>query len=256
MIDSRVMNARMHAHPDRDDDFTRSWPPWCPPQGPSRYVFSREGIRAVDQAAVERYGIPGLVLMENAARGLLAVAIDMLPEPSSSPPIFVFCGSGNNGGDGYALARHLSIEGYQPIIVPINHPAPESDAGINAAICARMNPPTATLEELSQSPRPALIVDAIFGTGLDRSVDGEPGRHIKWINESGAPVLAVDVPSGMNAETGEAMGIAVIATRTVTFAGLKRGFLQDAAAPLVGRITIASIGAPRELLEEFSEHVA
>lgn len=244
----------MHARHDQLQRESAPLPPWCPALPEPVRLFSREAIRAVDRAAVERYGIPSIVLMENAARGLLEVALDMLPEAPRAAPVIIFCGSGNNGGDGYALARHLAIAGYRVEIIASKSPKQESDAGTNAAICQRMEIPVKDLDSLRDDlPRPSLVVDAIFGTGLDRPVEGDAKRHITWINDCAVPVLAVDVPSGMDAETGEALGLAVVATRTVTFAGLKSGFVRNAAEPFVGRLTIAPIGAPAELLEEFGE---
>lgn len=244
----------MHARRDQLERESATLPPWCPALPEPVRLFSRQAIRAVDRTAVERYGIPSIVLMENAARGLLEVALDMLPEAPRAAPILIFCGSGNNGGDGYALARHLAIAGYRVELIAPKPPKPESDAGVNAAICERMDIPVTNFESLKHDhPRPSLVVDAIFGTGLDRPVEGEAKKHIAWINECGAPVLAVDVPSGLDAETGEVLGVAVVATRTVTFAGLKAGLVRVAAEPFVGRVTIASIGAPAALLEEFGD---
>lgn len=249
MIDSPVMTSRPRRHAEADGLL----PPWClSPPTPVR-LFSRDAVRAVDRAAIERYGLSGLVLMENAARGLLETALDMLPEAGCAAPVHIFCGSGNNGGDGYALARHLDIAGYAVRLIAPKAPGPSTDAGVNAAICARMEIPVTPLDELDRHPRPSLIVDAIFGTGLDRPVEGEPRRMIERINRSGIPVLAVDAPSGLDVETGEALGTAIRATRTVTFVGLKVGFLRASAEPYVGRVSVASIGVPGDLLEEYGE---
>jgi len=218
-------------------------------------VFDRAGVRAVDQAAITEFGIPGLVLMENAARGLAEVALQML-DTSAHPAgnVLIICGSGNNGGDGYALARHLHNHGVSVTLIALGDPRPESDAGVNRAICERMRLPIHRIDAMrdpSVFSNCSLVVDAIFGTGLDRPVTGDAKEAIERINGSHRPVLAADVPSGLDADTGEVLGIAVKAARTVTFVGLKRGFLCYQAQRWLGDVTVADIGAPRELLERF-----
>jgi NAD(P)H-hydrate epimerase len=170
----------------------------------------------------------------------------------------IICGSGNNGGDGYALARHLHNHGVRVILAPLGEPDPKSDAGINRAICKAMNLGGADLDhldDLSGNASIDLIVDAIFGTGLDRPVSGQAARAIEWINRTRRPVLAADLPSGMDCDSGRALGAAVCATRTVTFVGLKRGFLEIEAQKLLGEVFITDIGAPIELLHRFGRPV-
>ncbi len=216
------------------------------------YVLDRESVRAVDRAAIDEYGIPGIVLMENAARGLAAEAVAMLRGAEHEPPqVLIICGRGNNGGDGYALARHLHNAGVAPVLAPLGEPRGESDAGINDAICRRMGIRRIALDQLDGCAKADLVVDAIFGTGLDRPTSGEAARVIDWINDAGRPVLAVDVPSGLDCDTGRPLGTAVRATRTVTFVGLKPGLVQLHAAPLVGEVVVVDIGAPVELTHRF-----
>jgi len=222
-------------------------------------VFDRDAVRAVDRAAIEKYGIPGIVLMENAALGLCDHALRMLPGSDASSRVLIICGSGNNGGDGYALARHLHNRGVNVTIAALGRPKPESDAGINRRICEHMRLHLIDFErgstDLAATHDFALIVDAIFGTGLDRAVSGPAAAAIEWINAARRPVLAVDVPSGMDCDTGKPLGACVRATLTVTFVGVKSGFLAPEAQELLGEVAIVDIGAPRELSERFGRSV-
>ncbi len=218
-----------------------------------RFILDRASVRAVDRAAVQEYGVPSIVLMENAARGLAAEALDMLagPRREAAPQVLIVCGPGNNGGDGYALGRHLHNAGIDPVFWPLGEPAAGTDAAINRGICRRIG-----LQEIEAGRREAfrgadLIVDAIFGTGLDRPVSGLPAEAIRWINGTRRPVLAVDVPSGLDCDTGRPLGEAVRACCTVTFVARKPGFLAAEAAACVGRVVVADIGAPIELLARF-----
>jgi NAD(P)H-hydrate epimerase len=229
-------------------------------------VFDREAVRRVDRAAIEEYGISGVVLMENAARGLADHAMRMLGGlgrsalPAPETRVLIVCGSGNNGGDGYALARHLHNRGIHVSLASLGMPKPDSDAGINQAICQRMQLPARTFSDLAHEGdgRPFhLIVDGIFGTGLDRDVSGEAAEAIDWINRTGRQVLVIDVPSGMDCNTGRPLGLGgcVKASLTVTFAGLKTGFLELDAQKLLGEVVVADIGVPRELLERFGRRI-
>jgi NAD(P)H-hydrate epimerase len=218
-------------------------------------VLDRAGVRAVDRAAVEEYGIPGLVLMENAAIGLREAALDLIGR-APGPRIVIVCGGGNNGGDGYALARHLHNEGMVTTLVPLAPPRPRSDAAVNRAIdrCMRLpeRPPADLPGVLAGAD---LIVDAIFGTGLDRPPGGAEAQAIGHMNDAaagGTPILAADVPSGLDCETGEALGLAVRATMTVTFVALKPGLTSPRGRALAGEIRVASIGAPIELIRRFA----
>lgn len=214
-------------------------------------LFDRQSVRAVDRAAIEEYGIPGIVLMENAARSLAAEALKMLDPQRSPATVLIICGSGNNGGDGYALARHLHNAGRNPILVSLGEPAPETDAAVNRQICRKL----ALRERAPDAPDlfgdADLIVDAIFGTGLARPVRGAAAEMIERINAAEAPVLAVDVPSGLDCDTGQELGTAVKATRTVTFVGPKSGFGESGAGQYTGTVVVADIGAPVELVERF-----
>ena len=208
-------------------------------------VFDRASIQTVDREAVDAFGIPGIVLMENAARGLLEQVVDM---SGGNGPVVICCGSGNNGGDGYALARHLPNRRIETVLVALGAPRPGTDASTNREICARMGL-TAGERDAVAVRREALVVDALLGTGLDRPVRDEAAECIEWINGRDAPVLAVDVPSGLDCNTGAVLGAAVRADRTATMVGWKTGFLAPGAAEYLGDIRVIDIGAPRELAE-------
>lgn len=223
-------------------------------------VFDRQGVQAVDRAAIEEYGIPGIVLMENAARGLADHAMQLLARDAEQPlehdrlQVLIICGSGNNGGDGYALARHLHNRDEPVLIAALEEPKAGSDASTNREICRKMKLRQIDIDRLLAMEDVGgigLIVDAIFGTGLDRPVTGKAARVIDWINARKRPVLAVDVPSGLDCNSGRVLGKAVRATKTVTFVGLKTGFIGLDAQSLLGEVVVADIGAPVELLERF-----
>lgn len=217
------------------------------------YVFDRESIREVDRTAIEEYGVPGIVLMENAARGLAENAAEMLDDGPAQ--VVIICGSGNNGGDGYALARHLHNAGVDVALVPLRAPRAETDAGLNATICRNMKLRRFAPDQLGQIGEVSLVVDAIFGTGLDRDVADETAEVIHWINQCGRPVLSVDVPSGMDCNTGRELGAAVRASRTATFGGMKIGFLEPHADELLGDVDVVDIGVPIEVLARFGRRI-
>jgi NAD(P)H-hydrate epimerase len=225
-----------------------------PRESRSRFTLSRQAVRAVDAACVAEFGIPGIVLMENAAISLAAVARDILENASASRDarVLIICGPGNNGGDGFALARHLSNDGYRIQLARLGTPKHDTDAATNWRICRAMKIEECeitSIDSLEPHRNCALIVDALLGTGLDRPVTGLAAEIIQWINRSGCPVLAADVPSGLDCDTGRPLGVAVNATRTVTFVALKEGFLRAESRAWTGQVTVAPIGAPLALIE-------
>jgi len=222
--------------------------PASPPQPQAVYVLTREQVRSVDRAAIEDYGIPGIVLMENASRALARTALDML-DGRPGRQVLIICGSGNNGGDGWALARHLHNAQMEVVVASLGEPRSPDDAGANCAICRKMGIHEIGPDRLDDYRHAELIVDAIFGTGLDREVHGRAAEIIEWINATGRPVLAVDVPSGLDCDRGRPLGVCVKATRTVSFVGYKPGFTEMSAQPFVGEIEVGEIGVPIELVQ-------
>ncbi|NOZ87880.1 MAG: NAD(P)H-hydrate dehydratase [Deltaproteobacteria bacterium] len=215
-------------------------------------------MRELDRKAIEERGTPGVVLMENAGRGCAEVAIDMLEEVQGERAA-VFCGPGNNGGDGFVVARHLSNKG---IGVDLFMLAPESkvkgDALINLKIIAsgpEIKPiQIASEDDLTRQEARItaadLIVDAMFGTGLGREVSGLFLQVVELINEQDKPVVSVDMPSGLCSDTGIPLGWAVQASATVTFGCLKRGQAIFPGADYCGDLYLADIGFPSSLLDD------
>ena len=215
-------------------------------------ALTRDQARELDRKAIQELGIPSVVLMELAG---LAVARAAEHLAGGEGPVLVVAGPGNNGGDGYVAARHLANRGVQTAILVFAAEAQiAGDAKVNLDILLRMGVPVRLLttpiawdlyrEHLRLA---SVVVDALFGTGLRGEVR-EPGRTaIELLNQARKPAVAVDIPSGLDCDTGRPLGIAVEATVTVTFARAKAGLLQPEAAGYVGRLVVADIGIPPSL---------
>jgi NAD(P)H-hydrate epimerase len=214
--------------------------------------LTRAAVRELDRRAIDEFGIPGVVLMENAGRGAAEILAGLNPLRER---VAIVCGPGNNGGDGFVMARHLDRLG-----VPVNvwlfaEPKDWSpDAATNFRVVECMGLPLT--HSTANGPTGALtgfgwIVDALFGTGLHGPLRAPWDEIIQAINSSGVKVLAVDIPSGLDCDTGEPLGTAVKANHTVTFVGMKEGFLTAAAREFVGEIHFVDIGAPRKLVDEY-----
>lgn len=214
------------------------------PQDDPILIYSREAARRIDADAIETYGIPGIVLMENAARGAAELACDMLAARDRPSRIVVACGTGNNGGDGWAAARHLCNRGHLVHVSTIGPCRPGSDAAVNERISRGMDLSIGSRLDLDE---PDLIVDAMLGTGLDRAVEGRTRDWIEAINAHPAPVLSMDLPSGLDADSGMPLGTAIRADRTATFVGWKKGFLEKSASRWLGRVHVVEIGIPQSL---------
>jgi len=228
--------------------------------------FTRDAVRGVDQEAVERYGVPGIALMENAAAGLLLAALALRPPGAGA---LLLCGPGNNGGDGFALARRLHNAGAATTTLLFRPPdAYSGDAATNLRIVERMDlprlvvegdDPTAALDEaLAQSGREPLVVDALLGTGLTSAPRGALGEAAAWIRRAAdghaATVLAVDIPTGLDCDTGKPFDAdrCARAHATATMAGLKEGFRNPASIAWTGRVEVVDIGAPVECLDRLA----
>lgn len=205
-----------------------------------------EEMRAVDRAATELGYVPGIILMENAALACvneLKKSFDL-----TKKSVAVFCGKGNNGGDGLAIARHLCNMGVRVNIFLVSGNSYKGDAKINYDIVTGMGIPVDTvtdtdgLEYMIRSFD--IVVDAILGTGISGIVHGMAYDVIRFINENARYVLSVDVPSGINSDSGEICGVCVNADKTVTFAGYKLGMLMYPAADCTGEIVVDKISMP------------
>lgn len=198
--------------------------------------ITAEQMRHFDSYTINKIGIPSLVLMERAA---LAVRDEVLNAfPLYLDHVVVVAGSGNNGGDGLDVARLLHIAGVKVTILNVGNPDHASaEHQTQEKICQYYQiPETADLGILKQA---SLIIDAMFGIGIDRPVTGAYADAIDAINHSKALVVAIDMPSGINTDTGEVMGTAVKADATVTFAFNKVGLTKGDGAKHAGRIVIA-----------------
>jgi len=199
-------------------------------------VFSRTDAVRYDRHCMQELRVPGIALMERAARGCADLALAM----AGAGAVVVACGPGQNGGDGYAIARMLHQAGHAVTVVALGVPRAGTDAAAMRAQLSgvRILPFVRGLD----LGRPALVVDALFGTGLDRPLDGEALEAVRWINGLGAPVLSVDLPSGLDCDLGVPLPECVRATVTATMVAQKLGFKR--AADWTGRIEVVPIGGP------------
>lgn len=227
-------------------------------QHSSNAPLTRDQVREVDRLAIESLGIPGIVLMENAARGATQALLARLAPPRPPARVAIVCGGGNNGGDGYAMARHLHNHGCAVTLDAMKDPAGLSgDAATNHAICRRMG---LAIEPVLEKPAieaaaqrwaaADAVVDAMLGTGFAGEVREPMATAIRQLNAlSGPLVLAVDVPSGLDCQSGAAAEATVRADVTVTFVARKTGFDAPGAAAWLGEVVVADIGAPPELID-------
>lgn len=211
-------------------------------------LLSREHVRELDRDAVARLGVPSLSLMENAGHG----AFDVIQAVASGSleRVLVVGGPGQNGGDGWVVARHLRCAGRTPHAALIGSPERvRGDALINwqtlEPLGVERSSALESLAALDEQLRSAtLVVDALFGTGLDRPLTGIWLEVVRRMAGCGRPVVALDLPSGVDADTGAVLGSAVRADHTVTFAAHKRGLDQHPGCGLAGRVHLVSIGVP------------
>jgi hydroxyethylthiazole kinase-like uncharacterized protein yjeF len=255
-------------------------------------TLTRAQVRELDRRAIEEYGIPSLLLMENASRACaieaerilrlhgVQRAMRKLRGPGSKDdiprnvdelerwkaglnefpePAVVLCGPGNNGGDGLAIARTLFNRGFavQVFMVGTDVADAVGDVATNARLLERLGVPVVPLADAAavESIRgdlsgAALIVDALFGTGLTRILEDPFRAAVQFANDSGAPILAVDIPSGLDADTGDVHGLCMRAEVTVTFVAPKPGFHTKAGPSFCGKVVVAEIGIPKQYIEE------
>ncbi len=213
-------------------------------------------MRRLDEIAIKRYGIPGLILMENAGRGVAGI-IERDFGNLKGKNVSIFAGKGNNGGDGFVIARHLWNKGFRvSVYLLAKKPDVKGDAKVNLDIWARMGGEVIEILSIrgiekyrSNIRHAALIVDAIFGTGLSADVKGIHQKVIGVINNLNKRVVSVDIPSGLDASNGKVLGSCVKATITATMAISKIGLLIYPGADYAGRVERVDIGMPQHLLE-------
>ncbi len=217
--------------------------------------LGREEIRRIDRLAIQTLGVSGLVLMENAGRGAADAIENFLNGAVSSKKIAIVAGGGNNGGDGFVVARHLAMRGANVVTFQVGPPDKlTADAAANLALLRKLGHDVKPVgdqelgrlaERLSQFD---LVVDAVGGTGVRGALRGEMAAAVEAINAAGKPVVAIDIPTGLDCDTGQAEGPAVRAAMTITFVARKKGFDAPGACEYTGKVVVADIGIPAEIV--------
>lgn len=219
--------------------------------------LTRDQVREIDRRTIEELGLPGVVLMENAGRGTAL----WLRELGINGPVVICCGRGNNGGDGIVVARHLDAWGIPVHLVFVSDPSElRGDAAVNFAVADRASIPWSGPDpELSSDDTQALlaeadwVVDALLGTGTRGTLRGPVVRAIENINRAAGRKLAIDLPSGLDCDTGQPLGPVVTADYTATFVALKAGFSNPSSRRYTGEIRVIDIGVPRVILAFYTE---
>lgn len=232
-------------------------------------VFSIEQMRRVDAFAIEELRIPGLLLMEHAAIGLRDQVLRMA---DALAPVVILVGPGNNAGDGLAVARLLHVDHPRRSIacVLLGGDDLKGDAGTNLRTLRRLTERSSGVLTFRDEPphdlkQPGLIIDAMFGSGLSRPLEGRFAGAVEWTadhRKAGWTVLAVDVPSGLNADTGKLVqgedgnaSPTIRADHTVTLGGMKTGLTKSASAEWTGKVSVGDIGMPRWVLERYGRPI-
>lgn len=217
------------------------------------HLVTAEEMRGIDRAAIERIGIPALALMENAGRATAEEAIALAGGAASGVMRrwLVLAGKGNNGGDGVVAARHLAEAGYDVFIVYAVDPATfVGEAATQRDIAARLGLPSAAYDGSAIDwSRFDGVIDALLGTGSRGAPQGAYAALIRAANDSGLPIVAVDIPSGLDADTGQTHDPCIRAARTVALAFAKRGLAQHPGAAAAGEVVVRPIGIPAALAE-------
>ena len=218
-------------------------------------ILTSEQMQNIDRRATEGFGVPSIVLMENAALAVIDAIQAHFPGIDRAA---IFCGTGRNGGDGFAIARHLENRGVVPVILIVGDRAKiAGDALTNFIICQRLSIPIYDITDadhvedaFAHASDADIVVDAIFGTGLNRAPEGVHAEVIRVIAEMRLPVVAVDLPSGANASSNEVFDPCVQAEVTVTFAAPKICHVFEPAATYCGEVIVADISIPEAALED------
>ncbi len=209
----------------------------------------------LDKIARTRYGIPSIVLMENAG---ICLTDEVIKYFSGIPPkkIAVFCGKGNNGGDGFVAARHLDVMGVhvEVFLMSSRSEIKSEEAGINLGILDKMGIRVTEVKDVRQARkmrrwfRTEAIIDAIYGTGFSGVLPDHVGLVVRFINDAGVPVFACDIPSGLDGATGKVHDISVKADLTVTFGVSKTGFVKGNGHEFSGKVVVRNVSYPRPLV--------
>ena len=221
-------------------------------------IMSREQVREFDKWAINVLGVPGVVLMENAGRSCAELIKSRLSS-IRRPKVTIFCGTGNNGGDGFVIGRHLLNSGFKVTVVIIGERSKiKGDAKTNLDILVQLGQPIEQLNFSADIQNQVkvfvadadMVVDGILGTGLTGELSREYKTLIESINALKHPTLAIDIPSGLDCDTGKPLGAAIKATYTVSFVAVKNGFTASQAAEYTGEIFVASIGVEPDSIKK------
>lgn len=216
--------------------------------------LSRDEVRSVDQRTIEEFGLPGIALMENAGRGVFELLISL----GAKGPVKICAGKGNNGGDGFVIARHLDNAGLPVQIYLFADPDQlKGDAAINYHVAARMGLEIQSDPSLNNSERfkdfledAGWIIDAMLGTGVKGTIRSPFTSAIQIINQTQKKVLAIDLPSGLDCDTGVPLGDSITAQHTATFVAEKKGFALPESKQYTGTVHVLDIGAPRKVVRD------
>ncbi len=209
-----------------------------------RTLYSAEQVRELDRLAIEEHGIPGSTLMERAGKVAFGVLCTRWP---LARHISVLCGMGNNGGDGYVLARHAHEAGREVSVIQVGDASRLHGDARSAADAATASGLITVPYDREKLARADVVVDALLGTGLDRDVSGEWAEAINTVNEQAEAVLSIDIPSGLHADSGRVMGCVVRADATITFIGLKRGLFTGQGMEYSGEVLFHDLGVSAEV---------
>jgi len=220
-------------------------------------VANAEEMQELDRKAIETYRIPGMILMENAGRGAAEVISHTFPDIHKKK-IAIISGKGNNGGDGFVIARYLLNQGVSVRVYLLTDPKGlRGDAETNFSIFQRMKGEIISVPSSKDYVRVKkdlekfdILVDGIFGTGLDAEVRGYYREVIDHLNTLQSPIVAIDIPSGLDADTGKPLGTAIRASLTITFGLPKVGHLLPPGIDYVGEVRVIDIGLPKRLVED------
>ena len=202
-------------------------------------LLSVAEARAIDRDAHERLGMPTILLMENAARSVAEVARGL------GSQFVILCGAGNNGGDGLAVARHLGFARCAVHLLGEPDPARAPDAALQQRILENAGASLRVGVDVDPAEYSGSVwIDALFGTGLDRPLEGAASAWVEAFNRGIGPKLSVDIPSGLHGDTGDVLGVACRADVTVTFVARKRGMVTENGIAYCGRIEVAGLGLP------------
>lgn len=215
--------------------------------------LTRAQTKLIDKLAIDEFGLPGIVLMENAGLGISQYLLSLKP----TDMITICCGKGNNGGDGYVIARYLDNFNIPvQVFIFANENEIKGDAKIHYNVIKKMGLKIEHLEKSSINHKILLnklndsewIVDGLFGTGLTGKLELHYSDIINTINRTNAKILAIDIPSGLDCDTGNSLGNTIKAAYTCTLISMKIGFLNDNAKEYLSEVKVIELGIPRQII--------